>query len=41
MATEPEKKIKLLEQIQLNMLEKSKIKNSKIAKEIARKWLRL
>lgn len=40
MANMPEKKIKLLEQIQFNILDKAKIKNAKLAKEIARKWIK-
>jgi hypothetical protein len=36
-----DKKVKLLDQIELNILEKSRIKNSRRAKEIARQWLKL
>ena len=41
MANQPEKKVKLLNQIELNILEKSSIKNARRAKEIARQWLKL
>ena len=41
MANMPEKKVKLLNQIELNILEKSSIKNARRAKEIARQWLKL
>lgn len=37
----PEKKVKLLNQIELNLLEKSGIKNARRAKEIARHWIKL
>jgi hypothetical protein len=37
----PEKRVKLLNQIEFNILEKSNIKNSRRAKEIARQWLKL
>jgi len=41
MVNQPEKKVKLLNQIEFNILEKSSIKNARCAKEIARHWLRL
>jgi hypothetical protein len=41
MVNHPEKKVKLLNQIELNILEKSGIKNARRAKEIARQWLQL
>lgn len=41
MVNQPEKKVKLLNQIELNILEKSSIKNARRAKEIARHWLTL
>jgi hypothetical protein len=41
MANQPEKKVKLLNQIEFNILEKSRIKNARRAKEIAREWVRL
>jgi hypothetical protein len=41
MANQPEKKVKLLNQIEYNLLEKGRIKNAKRAKEIARHWLKL
>jgi len=41
MVSMPEKKVKLLNQIELNILEKSRIKNARRAKEIAREWLKL
>jgi hypothetical protein len=41
MMIQPEKKVKLLNQIEFNILEKSSIKNARRAKEIARHWLRL
>jgi len=41
MINQPEKKVKLLNQIELNILEKSPIKNARRAKEIARHWVKL
>lgn len=41
MVNQPEKKVKLLNQIELNILEKSGVKNARRAKEIARHWLKL
>jgi hypothetical protein len=41
MVNQPEKKVKLLNQIELNILEKSGVKNARRAKEIARQWLKL
>jgi cell division protein FtsL len=41
MAVQPEKKIKLLNQIQYNILENSAVKDSRRAKEIARQWLKM
>lgn len=41
MMMQPEKKVKLLNQIEFNILEKSSIKNAKRAKEIARQWIML
>ena len=41
MVNQPEKKVKLLNQMEFNILEKSNIKNARCAKEIARHWLRL
>ncbi len=41
MANQPEKRVKLLNQIEFNILEKSSIKNACRAKEIARQWLKL
>ncbi len=41
MANQPEKRVKLLNQIEFNILEKSSIKNARQAKEIARHWLKL
>ena len=41
MVNQPEKKVKLLNQIELNLLEKSGVKSAKRAKEIAREWIKL
>jgi hypothetical protein len=41
MANQPEKRVKLLNQIEFNILEKSGVKSARRAKEIARQWLRL
>lgn len=41
MISKPEKKVKLVNQIELNILEKSSIKNARRAKEIARQWVTL
>lgn len=41
MVSKPEKKVKLMNQIELNILEKSSIKNARRAKEIARQWVKL
>ena len=36
-----EKRIKLIDQMELNILEKSSIKNARRAKELARQWMKL
>lgn len=36
-----DQKIRLLEKLELNVLDKGKIKNAKLAKEIARRWAKL
>ncbi len=41
MTNQADKKVKLLDQIELNILEKSPIKNACRAKEIARQWMKL
>jgi hypothetical protein len=41
MAMQPEKRVKVLNEIELNLLEKSHIKNAKRAKELARHWVQL
>jgi len=41
MVSQPERRIKLLNQIQYNILENSAVKDARRAKEIARQWLRL
>lgn len=41
MINQPEKRVKLLNQIELNILEKSGIKNARRAKELARQWIKL
>ena len=41
MVNQPEKKVRLLNQIEYNILEKSAVKDSRRAKEIARQWLKL
>ena len=37
---DPEKMIKIMESIHENLLEKSNIHDEKLAKELARKWIR-
>lgn len=41
MANTADKRVKLLQQIEFNVLDKSRVKNAKLAKEIARKWAKL
>lgn len=41
MANKPEKRVKLLNEIEYNLLEKGRIRNPARAKEIARHWLKL
>lgn len=40
MVHEPEKELELMDSIRLNILEKSSVENTELAKEISREWIR-